>query len=275
MHDSAYQWFVDRAKNLPHVGLIVEVGGRDINGSIRDLFSTDRYISTDLHPGPGVDIVVDALTWNPPEAPDLVLCAEVLEHAPQAGLLVKRMHDWLTPGGILLLATVGDPWPPHSGYDGGPVRYGEYYRGVAALDLIEWLSPFESKLWSAKSNGDRFAVAIKATGIVDGLPSGAVINPTWYSASLPESHIQLRDDLPPLPGMETFLDPNKAFVPSLPFEGVISGTWNDTDASYSIRGTGTPWRGGNQHGKWVTFDAEITGPDGETLPVKRVRLAYG
>jgi SAM-dependent methyltransferase len=162
MHVSAYQFFEDRAAALPHSRFVVEVGGRDVNGSIRDLFSADRYLCIDLHPGANVDIVADAMVWRPTAAPDLVLCAEVLEHVPQPGLLVSAMRRWLAPGGVLLLATVGHPWPEHSGYDGGPLRPGEYYGGIEYQMFANWMDLFREYSYECGDNGDRFLVGIKA-----------------------------------------------------------------------------------------------------------------
>lgn len=164
MHPSAYQWYVDRAAQLPHLRSIVEIGGRNINGSVRQLFSADSYLSLDLHDGPGVDVVADACEWAPLTTPDLVICSQVLEHAPQAAEMVARAHSWLAPGGVLLIATVGGAWPPHSAIDGGPVRPGEFYRGVSTSDLAEWLSPFGHYTCRSYESGDRFAIGIKAGG---------------------------------------------------------------------------------------------------------------
>jgi hypothetical protein len=116
------------------------------------------------------------MVWTPPTPHDLVLCAEVLEHAPRPGLLVAAMRRWLAPGGVLLLATVGHPWPEHSGYDGGPVRPGEYYGGIEQQMLAGWGDTFREYSYECCDNGDRFLV-----GITDG-PNAPKLDDVWPSA---------------------------------------------------------------------------------------------
>jgi SAM-dependent methyltransferase len=120
-------------------GSAVEIGGRDINGGIRDLVSAVDYTAIDLYPGIGVDIVADATQWKPDEPVDLVVCCEVLEHAPDPRAIVEAALSWLKPRGLLLLTCATDPRAPHSTHDGGPVRDGEHYGNIDPEDLMRWL----------------------------------------------------------------------------------------------------------------------------------------
>lgn len=49
----------------------------------------------------------DALTWNPPRAPQLVTCIELIEHLPQEAQeeLIRRIRGWLTDGGLAIVST--------------------------------------------------------------------------------------------------------------------------------------------------------------------------
>lgn len=123
-----------------HFGRVVEVGGRDVNGGVRDLFTCDSYTSLDLESGPGVDVVADCREWAPPEHVDLVLALEVLEHAPEPAGVVKAAVSYLAPGGLLVLTCAGPGRAPHSGHDGGPVHAGEHYANVDPGDLDQWLA---------------------------------------------------------------------------------------------------------------------------------------
>lgn len=51
--------------------------------------------------------VCDVRSWAPPEAVDLVLCAELLEHLPSDDQqpLLEEVRRWLRPGGHLVLST--------------------------------------------------------------------------------------------------------------------------------------------------------------------------
>lgn len=161
MHDTALD-FVRRA--LERTGprrRVVEFGGRDVNGSARALFGDAAYVTLDLLAGPGVDLVGDAAEFQPDAPFDTVLCTSVLEHTPRAAEVVASAFRALEPGGALILTTVTDPFPPHSGIDGSmPPPPGEYYRNPTRLELVAWLEPF-GELWleHTHANGDIFALA--------------------------------------------------------------------------------------------------------------------
>ena len=122
---------------------MVELGSRDFNGTVRDLFpSAPTYLGVDLAPGAGVDVVADAADWRPPPgqpAPELVVCCEVLEHTRAASAIVRNAHTLLAPGGRFVVTAASTGRPPHSALDGGPLRAGEYYRNVNRRDLAGWL----------------------------------------------------------------------------------------------------------------------------------------
>lgn len=128
------------AQHAGRVGSVVEYGGRDVNGGVRDLFDAEQWVSIDVAPGPGVDIVADAAVWRPARPADLVVCCEVLEHTDQGEQIIKNAAASLSPGGRLLLTAACDLRAPHSGVDGGSVRAGEWYRNVDPDELADWLA---------------------------------------------------------------------------------------------------------------------------------------
>jgi SAM-dependent methyltransferase len=120
MHNSVLTW-VER--KITELGIkdasILDVGGRDVNGTCRALFS-GPYLSIDVSPGPGVDIVVRAS--NAPclllgREFDVVICTEMLEHDPEPWASLPAMGTMLRPGGALLLTARGNGFPFH-GEDG-------------------------------------------------------------------------------------------------------------------------------------------------------------
>lgn len=118
---------------------IVEIGSRDINGSVRPLFPAATYIGLDLHPGPSVDVVCDAMTWTPETPAELVLCLEVLEHTPHWMALLSRAYEWLRPDGRIVVTCAGHGREQHSAIDGGRLRPGEYYRNLSDTEIAEGL----------------------------------------------------------------------------------------------------------------------------------------
>jgi len=168
VHDQARFFVAERLVGLPAYRHVVEIGGRDINGGVRDLVmrrqGVESYISLDLFEGPGVDVVADATKWSPPGLVDLVICCEVLEHAPDPSGVVSSAVSWLAPGGTLIVTCATDPRAPHSGHDGAGLRAGEYYGNVAPEHLGEWLDalPVLASTYVAPDRGDLYATAVKA-----------------------------------------------------------------------------------------------------------------
>lgn len=141
MHAEALAWVAARVGNLPTPALVVDLGGRDVNGSPRRLFGpATRYLAVDHLAGRGVDVVADAATVALREPCDLVLCLEVLEHTPRGGPILANARRLLRPGGTLLVTCAGLGRAPHSTLDGGAVRPGEWYANVAYERLRAWLA---------------------------------------------------------------------------------------------------------------------------------------
>ena len=138
MHVQAFAWIARFATDEPLA--VVDIGGRDINGSPRRLFPNARYTTVDLYDGPGVDQVGDCRDWAPPEPVDLVIVAEVLEHAPDPAGVVAAAVGYLASGGRLVLTCAGPGRAAHSGHDGGAVRDGEHYANIDPAALLGWLA---------------------------------------------------------------------------------------------------------------------------------------
>ena len=115
---------------------ILDLGGRDINGTPRPLFPNADYTSLDISPGPRVDIVADAATWNPGRQRwDLVVATELFEHTPQWPAICVTAYQALEPDGRFVVTTAAPGRPPHSGIDGGTVRPGEHYANIEPEQL--------------------------------------------------------------------------------------------------------------------------------------------
>ena len=144
---------------------VVEIGSRDVNGQVRDLFGDARVTGVDLLPGPGVDVVADGATWSPPTPPDAVVCCEVLEHTPRPEAMVRNLCRMLRPGGTLILTCAAPERAPHSALDGGPLRDGEHYAGIAPDALRQWLDGMiDIAIEHVPADGDLRAVARRPEG---------------------------------------------------------------------------------------------------------------
>jgi len=162
MHIEAAAFVAITAGRLGPFDSVLELGGRNVNGSVRPYFAGARYTSVDICPGPDVDIVADATTYRPEERFGAVVCCEVFEHAEEPDGFVATAWRSLRPGGVLILTAACPPRPAHSAIDGGPLRAGEFYRNVAPDMMARWLVGWkDTEIETHDDRGDIYATARK------------------------------------------------------------------------------------------------------------------
>lgn len=117
---------------------ILDVGGRDINGSVRHLFAPDaRWTVVDNVAAPEVDIVADAAAWVPDRRYDVAVCTEVFEHAEQWGSILITLAK-AAPLVIVTCASTGRQ--VHSQVGHLELPPGEWYANVPASYLTSMMS---------------------------------------------------------------------------------------------------------------------------------------
>jgi SAM-dependent methyltransferase len=142
MHPEAWHWLETQIR--PQLALArhaLDLGGRDVNGSPRALFSFNTdYVVLDANAGDDVDIVADAASWSPSYefrgAFDVTLCTEVFEHTPHWRAIVYNLWLTLKPAGIVLVTCATHPRNPHSICGVEPPPPGEWYANVAPGELL-------------------------------------------------------------------------------------------------------------------------------------------
>jgi SAM-dependent methyltransferase len=144
VHPQALRFYADMLANL-EPRAVVEFGSCNMNGSVRDVYPQAlSWHGIDQQPGPGVDEIADAATWQTDETFGLVICAEVFEHTPDWPRIIDTAFTVLEHGGLFLASCATGFRPPHSAVDGGALRPGEYYANVdpdemwAVLDKYAW-----------------------------------------------------------------------------------------------------------------------------------------
>lgn len=159
MHDEARHWVERQVAELGPFATVLEIGSRDINGGVRDLFPSG-YTGLDIAEGDGVDIVADAADWRPDKGYDCVVSCEVFEHTPRWREICATAFAALKPQGVAILTMAGPARGPHSGIDGLEVHPGEHYENVAPDDLERTLRLVGFTDLELGSNpGDLYAVA--------------------------------------------------------------------------------------------------------------------
>lgn len=140
MHPEAHDFVAAAIDRLGPFCRTVEFGSHDINGSIRGLFSGD-FLGIDPQPGPGVDVVADAIEWHTGEPVDCVVCCEVFEHLADWRGLITSAARALRSGGVIILTMAGPGRAPHSAVDGNELRPDEHYANVEPDELADALAP--------------------------------------------------------------------------------------------------------------------------------------
>jgi SAM-dependent methyltransferase len=99
-----------------HFNRVLEVGSKDINGNIRELFTDSEYIGIDMEEGNNVDLVLNGhnLVEHFGELSfDLVVCLDTLEHDDGFWLTVQQMKKVLKNYGYLVIAVPSINCEPH------------------------------------------------------------------------------------------------------------------------------------------------------------------
>lgn len=139
MHAEVYEWVRQYAPAEP--GAVLEIGGLNVNGTIRDHFpNADPYHALDMADGEGVDIVADATSWEPDREYDTVVTTGMLEHLEDWRLVIDTAYKALRPGGLLLLTCAGPGWKRHGMHGASAPEADEWYQNVDPAELKEALS---------------------------------------------------------------------------------------------------------------------------------------
>lgn len=143
MHDEAFNWVagVVAERRLDRSGVtVLDLGGRDVNGTTRRLFSNPaRYIVVDIQEHPTVDVVADAAGLELGETFDVVTSTECLEHAERAAEIVGAAFRHTKSGGVFIATMAGPGRHPHGASGEPSPPPGEWYRNVEPDELRAWL----------------------------------------------------------------------------------------------------------------------------------------
>jgi SAM-dependent methyltransferase len=153
MHEAALAFVADTVSRRDlDGGDILDLGGRDVNGTTRHLFPRAQlYITVDIEPHPSVDYVCDAGDLNLDDRFDVVVSTECFEHTNRAPDICATAYRHLLPGGTFVATMAGPGREPHSA-SGGPVG-SEFYRNVNTDELGEWLEAAGFEDWTVDVSG--------------------------------------------------------------------------------------------------------------------------
>lgn len=143
MHAQARQGFIRAAASarvdLRAARTVLDLGGRNVNGTVHDLLPNARIDVLDITPGSGVTIVADARTWRTQHRYDLVVSTELLEHLDGWPQALTTAASALGHTGCLLLTAAAPPRPPHGAHGAAKPGVGEHYENVDPVRLASEL----------------------------------------------------------------------------------------------------------------------------------------
>lgn len=119
---------------------VLDIGGRNVNGTTEFLFPNARYTVLDVRPGDNVDIVADAATWQPDRQYDLVVSTECFEHTPDYPAICRTAYAACKPGGRFVVTCAAPGRASHSAFVEAGLQPGEFYQNVepeALRDALE------------------------------------------------------------------------------------------------------------------------------------------
>lgn len=133
-HEAVTRFSADLGLNSLH-GVGIDLGGRDVNGTVHALFPGVAWTVLDIEPHPSVDIVADVTTWEPVGTYDVALSTEAIEHIAAWPRIISAGFAVLKPGGYMIVTGGSTGRGPHSCNGVVPVPKGEHYGNVAPDDL--------------------------------------------------------------------------------------------------------------------------------------------
>jgi len=139
MHEQADEWVRFISTKVGHPKVIMDQGGRNINGGIKQYFpSVEEWVAVDITDGHGVDVVADSASYVHPNC-DIVTSTELFEHTPEVQRIIMCAYDSLKFGGSYIITTAGLNRPPHNAHGAPELQRGEYYINIDPYWLLEQL----------------------------------------------------------------------------------------------------------------------------------------
>jgi len=107
--------FVSQAKQDFHInGKVLDIGSKNINGTVRPIFFDCEYIGLDMSEGDNVDIVCNSHSLPYPDnTMDCVVSVGTLEHDDKFWLTIEEVKRVLKPGGYGLFTVPSIGFPKH------------------------------------------------------------------------------------------------------------------------------------------------------------------
>jgi len=153
MHPEACRFFFTISRKYPYYFInknVLDVGGGDINGNNRYLFTECSYTANDVVDAPNVTLVCRTKDIPNTQLFDTIVSSECFEHDPEYKESLLKIYELLKPGGLFAFTCASTGRPEHgtrqfkSGDSYGTVEgiedMQDYYKNLTMDDIMEVLS---------------------------------------------------------------------------------------------------------------------------------------
>jgi SAM-dependent methyltransferase len=179
MHHQARQFALWVKQQFPEFfsgRRVLDVGGGDINGNNRGLFSDCEYHANDVADGKNVTIALPTALLPFSDASfDTIISTECFEHDPQLSLSLATIARLLAPGGLFFFTAASAGRAEHGTRRKNPedslgvtlAGWQDFYHNVNASDLkplglgVE-VTPY--RIWYSAENCDIYFIGFRAGG---------------------------------------------------------------------------------------------------------------
>lgn len=150
MHPEAYnglkEMLDNSGYNLNVNYHVLDFGGRNVNGSIRELLPKAQWTGLDIIDGPGVDIVRDGTLDWPSHFPkfDIIVTTEMFEHVEDWRGAIRTCAQALNSFDVqtIFITCASTGRRPHGASGEWDPPPGEWYQNVAPDEMERQLSKF-------------------------------------------------------------------------------------------------------------------------------------
>lgn len=122
----------------------LEIGSLNINGTVRNAFTSSEYVGVDVGSGPGVDIVISGHEYDSEKPFDCCISCECFEHNPFWKETFLNMIRLCKSGGLVVFTCATTGRPEHGTERSTPqdspltiAKGWSYYRNLTEEDFQE------------------------------------------------------------------------------------------------------------------------------------------
>lgn len=114
MRHQSKKFLTELLTKIPEPKKVLDVGSRDINGHLRDMFHPDSYTGLDMLEGQNVDVIANGHKMPfENQIFDLVISFDTFEHDDEFWLTLKEMKRVLKKGGYMVIGVPSRRCPEH------------------------------------------------------------------------------------------------------------------------------------------------------------------